>query len=463
MSEDDATMEPESPREEPPTEESQSGEPSPDQPRTTDPAWVTQPVETRLPAAEDPAAGVTGPLPGADEAYRWPTMPSTPSQPEPPRRRRALAAVVAALVLVSAGIGIGWGLGRGGDTSGNAGAPLTAAPQVSPSTGQAAGGLDSQAIADKVDPAIVDINTTLDADPFDSTPALGRGAGTGMIVTSSGEVLTNNHVVEGASRIDVTIAGRSGTYVADFIGADTAKDIALLQIEGVSGLPTVTLADSSNLSVGQGVVAIGNALGRGGDPAVTEGSVTDVGQSITVSDGHGGTEQLNDVIQTDAQIQPGDSGGALVNSAGQVVGVITAGSRDFRDQSETGFGFAIQSNNALDVVNEIRAGHEGGSIVIGPAGYVGVGAKDLDQATANRLNVSSGVLVSGVTAGTPAARAGITEGSVITAINGEHIASVDELGPAIHRHAPGEQISVTWVDQGGTHTATLRLVSGPAA
>jgi S1-C subfamily serine protease len=284
-----------------------------------------------------------------------------------------------------------------------------------------------------------------------------------MIVTSSGEVLTNNHVVEGASRIDVTIAGRSGTYVADFIGADTANDIALLQIEGVSGLPTVTLADSSNLSVGQGVVAIGNALGRGGDPAVTEGSITDLGRSISVGDGRGGTEQLNDVIQTDAQIQPGDSGGALVNSAGQVVGVITAGSRDLRTQSETGSGFAIQSNNALDVVNEIRAGHEEGSIVIGPAGYVGVGAQDLDQATANRLNVSSGVLVSGVTAGTPAARAGITEGSVITAINGEHISSVDELGPAIHRHSPGEQITVTWVDHGATHTATLRLVSGPAA
>jgi S1-C subfamily serine protease len=198
----------------------------------------------------------------------------------PPRRRRGrvvLAAFAAALVLLVGGAGMGWFLTRGGDPSG-ARSPLRAASPATPSLGQPDQDLDADTVADRVEPAVVNINTVLDANPFDDIPGQGRGAGTGMVVTPNGQVLTNNHVIEGATRIEVTIAGRSGTYVAQFLGAAPDDDVALLQIQGVSGLPTVTLGDSSELEVGQEVIALGNAGGRGGSPTVTEGSISALGR-----------------------------------------------------------------------------------------------------------------------------------------------------------------------------------------
>jgi S1-C subfamily serine protease len=143
--------------------------------------------------------------------------------------------------------------------------------------------------------------------------------------------------------------------------------------------------------------------------------------------------------------------------------MITAGARN-RFQSGTRVGFAIPSSAALSIVNEIRAGHASSSIIIGPPGFLGVEVRELDAATASRLglNANSGVLVMGASPGTPAARAGIAEGSVITAIDGQKVSSIDALGSALHRHKPGEEIRVTWVDENGTHTATARLISGPA-
>lgn len=333
--------------------------------------------------------------------------------------------------------------------------------QAAPLQGSSSRNLSVQAIADKVDPGVVDVNTVIDSQ--------GQGfqaAGTGMIVTSSGEVLTNHHVVEGASSIQVNIQGHSHSYNATVIGVDPPADVALLQIQGVSGLPTVTLADSSALTVGQSVVAIGNALGRGGTPTATQGTITALDQSITASDNSGNSEQLTGLIQSNASISPGDSGGPLVNTAGQVVGMITAGSsgRGFR-QAASRVGFAVPSSTALDVVNQIRAGNAGSNIILGKAGYLGVGAQDLTAAMASRLglNVSSGALVQNVVSGSPAAQAGITQGSVITAINGHRITSTSELGLAIHVHKPGQQIQVTWVDQRGSHTTTVTLMSGPVA
>jgi S1-C subfamily serine protease len=370
--------------------------------------------------------------------------------------------VLAGLVLLASGIGIGRVLTRSGSSTGAQG-PLSAAPATTPPT-EADGDLDVQAVADKVEPAVVNINTVLDANPFDDIPPQGRGAGTGMIVSPDGQVLTNNHVIEGATRIEVTVAGRSQSYVAQFLGASPDGDVALLQIQGVSGLPTVTLADSAKLRVGQEVLAIGNALGRGGSPTVTEGTVSALDRSITISDGRGGSEQLSGLIQTNAVIQPGDSGGPLVNSAAQVVGMITAGSRNTRFQSGSRVGFAISSSSALSIVNEIRAGRASSSIIVGEPGFLGVEVQQLDAATADRLGLGStdGVLIVGATPGTPAARVGIAEGSVITAIDGQRISSIDELGSALHRHKPGEDVRVTWVDENGSHTATARLISGPA-
>jgi len=285
-----------------------------------------------------------------------------------------------------------------------------------------------------------------------------------MIVTSSGQVLTNNHVIEGATSILVTISGY-GTRRATVVGADPSDDVALLQVSGVSGLPTVELADSSNLTVDQPVVAMGNALGQGGAPTVTEGTITGLERSITVGDGRGGTSDLSGLIQTDARIQPGDSGGPLVNADGQVVGMITAGSRTTRFTQGSSVGYAIPSEDALVVVNQIRAGRASSTIFIGARGYLGVGVQDLDATTASELGleVGAGVLVTGISPGMPADRAGLTQDSVITAINGQHVSSSDELGAAIRSHRPGERIRVTWIDSNRRiHTATVQLATGPA-
>jgi S1-C subfamily serine protease len=393
--------------------------------------------------------------PDPSAASGWPPPPpASPAASSPPAARRPgriVAAVLAALLLLGAGAGLGWGLTRDqGSSTARAGS----------SNGQAATSLDVQAIADRLEPAVVDINTEIQG----SLGQTGQGAGTGMLISSSGEVLTNNHVIEGATKIEVSITGRSGTYEATVVGADPTDDVALLQVQGVSGLPTVTLADSSNLVLGQEVVAIGNALGQGGSPSVTEGTISALERSITVGGGLAGAEHLTGLIQMDAPIQPGDSGGPLVDSSGQVVGMITAASRSDFGQSSSSVGFAIPSNDALAIVQQIRTGNETSTIIIGPTGFLGVGVQDLNPDTAARLglNVTSGALVLSVRPGTPAESAGITQESVITAIDGQKVASADALGTAIHQHDPGEQIQVTWVDGSGAHTATVRLIAGPA-
>jgi S1-C subfamily serine protease len=284
-----------------------------------------------------------------------------------------------------------------------------------------------------------------------------------MVLTPTGEVLTNNHVVEGATSISVTIPGRSGDFTATVLGADPTGDVALLQIEDVSGLPTVTLADSSTVRVGEGVVAIGNALGQGGTPTVTSGTVTATNRDITVGGDGTASEHLNGLIQTDASISPGDSGGPLVNASGQVIGMITASARSQFGQ-ESSVGFAIPSNNALDVVRQVRSGDSSSSVIIGEPGYLGVEVRDLDSQSASQLGlgITSGALVVGVVTGMPADGVGIRQNAVITEVDGKPIGSADDLGPALHQHKPGESVRVTWVDSSGTHSATVNLVSGPA-
>jgi S1-C subfamily serine protease len=250
------------------------------------------------------------------------------------------------------------------------------------------------------------------------------------------------------------------------VGTDRPADIALIQIQGVSGLPTATVADSSTVAVGESVVARGTALGQGGAPAVSQGSITALNQSITASTGRNSAEQLSGLIQSDAPISPGESGGPLVNSAGQVVGMITAGESQGYRQSTSTVGYAIPTNAAIDVVNQIRAGGNGNpDIIIGKPGYLGVSVKPLSPAAAANLGLSvgSGVVVSQVVAGSPAEQVGITQNSVITAIDGKAVSSQNSLSQAIQSHKPGQQIRVTWVDQSGTHSATATLIPGANA
>jgi S1-C subfamily serine protease len=425
----------------------------PDDERSNLPPWWVGPDTGASQPAAAPPVGAWPPPP--------PPPPATHSTGGRPRRRfLAIAAVVAALALLAGGIGIGrFHVGTATDQSFDQGGHIQTVPPGS--AGQSnASDLSADAIARKLESAIVDINTLINA--VGDRPPAGQAAGTGMVVTSSGEVVTNNHVIAGATSIRVSIPGHSGTYSAHVVGADPPDDIALLQVDGVSGLPTVTLADSSGLTVGQRVVAIGNALGRGGPPTVTEGVIVALHRSITAQNGIGVPERLRDLIQSNAPISPGDSGGALVNSAGQVVGMITAASTGGRTETTSNEGYAISTNAAVSVLNSIRDGEESSKIVLGQPGFLGIEVGELDGSTAEQLGVRAGVLVEGVIPGTPAARVGIPQGAVITGINGRTVRSRADLGPAIYTHSPGEQIQVTWVDGSGTHTSTVTLMAGPA-
>jgi len=380
-------------------------------------------------------------------------------QTSPNFARRLTAAIVAAVILATgAGVGTGWALARVISSRYPTQAHVQTVQPIQQSTSSGSTNLDINAITRKVSPAVVDINTVIQ-----TASGSAAAAGTGLIITSSGDVLTNNHVVEGSVSVKVTIQGKSGTYPATVLGVDPTDDIAVIHINGVSGLPTVTIADSSTVQVGDTIYALGNALGLGGAPRVTKGSVTALDQTITASDNGAQAEQLTGMIQSDAEISPGDSGGALVNSAGQVVGVITAGEAQGFRSSSTTIAFAIPSSKAVDIANRILAGQAGNGVFIGPVGYLGVSVQTLDASSAAQLgvNVSSGAYVRTVVAGSPADHAGITAGSVITRVNSAVVDSATALGDALHQYKPGDQVKITWISGNATHTATVTLISGP--
>jgi S1-C subfamily serine protease len=387
-------------------------------------------------------------------------LPGGPSRRRGPRLLVLLASIVAFALVVATGLGLVFSASPGAPAAVSS-APIRTVPQSGTNGNRTDGGIDVRSIASRVAPAVVDINTTLTS--FSMPGAAGRAAGTGIILTSSGEVLTNNHVIQNASTIRVTVDSGS-TYTAEVLGVDPTHDVALLQLQGASDLPTATLADSSSLMIGEEVVAMGNALGRGGAPSVTAGTITGLDRSIIARSDIGGGEHLQNLIQTDASISPGDSGGPLVNADGQVVGMITAGA-NVHTSTSTNVAFAIPADDAISVVDQVRSGNEGPNVIIGEAGYLGIEVAPLDPGTAARLGLGSdanGVLVAGTLANGPAEQAGIATGSVITAVDGQKISSADQLGSALHQHAPGEQVQITWVDGSGSHTATVRLTSGPA-
>jgi S1-C subfamily serine protease len=403
----------------------------------------------------------------------WQAVPPPPPAP-PHRLLSARNAILAGLFIVSAGGGAAVGaiaLGHTNDTAATA-SSSTSSPRSSGSSGSSSNGsgvsgspaptappanstgpIDVAAVAAKVDPAVVDITVTLGN-------GAGTAQGTGMVITSGGEVLTNNHVIDGATTIKVQIAGTGPSYSARVLGYDVADDVALLQLQNApANLPTITIGDPTQLAVGDSILALGNALGRGGTPTPTTGNVIALGQTITASDGSGNSETLSGLIEVNAHIQPGDSGGPLVDSAGNVLGMDTAASVNGRFRFGNGAtqGFAIPIDQALTIVHQIESGAGGGNITVGDRAILGVQIQ-------NTTGSTPGAAVAGVQSGSPAANAGIAAGDIITKVGNSDITSATDLQAAMRGYHPGDKVSVTWVDGGGRqHSATLTLVAGPPA
>jgi S1-C subfamily serine protease len=302
-----------------------------------------------------------------------------------------------------------------------------------------------------VDSEIVDINTVLAGDD-------GAAAGTGMVLTPSGLVLTNNHVIDQAIDIQAVDIGNGRTYNARVVGYDERRDVAVLQLEGAAGLNVVTLGNSAGVRVNRRVVTIGNAGGVGGTPAARSGTVLAVNRAIEVANDYDrSAEHLTQLIQIHGDLQPGDSGGPMVTSGGTVVGMDTAASTNFEFSDQTtGQGFAIEIDAVRPIVGAIRAGHGSSSIHVGPTAFIGV---DVEQATH-----VGGAAVFRAEPRTAAAQAGLGPGDVITALGGKSIGSTTGLTEALVPYRPGQRVALRWRDASGvTHTTTITLGVGPAA
>jgi S1-C subfamily serine protease len=289
----------------------------------------------------------------------------------------------------------------------------------------------------------------------------GAAAGTGMVLTSSGEVLTNNHVISGATTIKVVVPKTGHSYTARVVGYDRTDDVAVLQLNGASNLKTVSTS-SASISVGAPVTAIGNAGGSGSITSVT-GTVTGVGKSITASDGAGSSERLTGLIEMNAPVEPGDSGGPLVNSRGQVVGMDTAASSQFgRQDVAAADAYAIPIAKALTIAHTIASGKASATVHIGATAFLGIEVAPVDSFGFGGQTASAGALIAGVVSGGPAAHAGLAAGDVISAINGHAVSSPAAIPALILAKKPGTKITVAYVDQFGTHhTASVTLASGP--
>src|ERR1019366_1530512 len=312
------------------------------------------------------------------------------SRPRKPARHPLIDGALA-IVIIIIGMAIGyvvWGS-----------APVSS-PTVStkPSTTTPAPSSSlSAALAAKVDPELVDVNATLG---YENEAALG----TGMVLTSSGRVLTNNHVINGATSISVTDVGNHKTYSATVVGYDLTGDVAVLQLQGASGLKTVSIGDSATVRVGSPVVALGNAGGTGGTPSVARGKVTSLDQSITaVDEASGASEQLTGLIETSAPIQAGDSGGPLVDASGQVIGMNTAASTGYFFGGGTSQGYAIPSETARTLAAQITSGAASDAVHIGRTAFLGV---EVAPFTRGFFGVA-GAVIAGVWPGTPAESAGL--------------------------------------------------------
>jgi S1-C subfamily serine protease len=280
----------------------------------------------------------------------------------------------------------------------------------------------------------------------------GGAAGTGIVLTSSGEVLTNNHVVRGATAIHVTDPGDGRTFSAKVLGYSITKDVALLQLQNPRGLTPARVGSPSKVKIGEAITAVGNAGGTGSLTTVT-GRITNVGQSITVSDENGGTNRLTGMIETSAPLQPGDSGGPLL-LGGRVIGMDAAASRT-GESSQYGDSYAIPVATASSVVRDVLGGRSSSTVHVGPTAFLGV----LLKPTGGDLQ---GAAIQDVIPDSAAEKAGIQSGDVIVRAGGHTISTATDLQHVILQVSPGKPLGVSWVDgSGSTRSATVRPAAGP--
>ena len=413
------------------------------------------PAEWEVPPST-PSPGGSAPLP-----------PSYGSQPPPatgpPTRILVTVALVAALI----GAGIGALVAR---TSHSGSAGQTVVIKYSGNTSNVvARPADVQAILAKVLPAVVSIKSTVVSPNQGNGGFFGFGGGsqtsldegTGMIITTNGEIVTNNHVVSGASTITVNLSGSARDLPAHVIGTDPSDDVALIQVDNESGLPTVAFGHSAAVKVGDGVVAIGNALGLSGGPTVTAGIISAEGRGLTTQDPNSGAIiTLANLLQTDAAINPGNSGGPLVDSQGRVIGMNSDEAVNAGDAQAQNIGFAIPADTISRLVPLLR---KGGTLSI-PRAYLGIqGADETPQLQQEYgLTPSTGALVETVAANTPAAKVGLQPGDVIISIDGTGIAAWTDLTQDLRGYNPGQTVSLGVYRGSRLLTVQVTLGTAPA-
>jgi S1-C subfamily serine protease len=423
---------------------------------SSEPSWVPHAYDRT-----EPTAATTMPF-----AYPPPHDPNAPgfgaAPPPAPvaetKSRVGRTRTWIPVVLVSALIGglVGAGVTAIADNNNGNNGNVTVLHESSATPGAAvlSGNVTIPQLVNKVIPAVVSIDVKSNGN---------EDQGTGMIITANGEVITNNHVIElftqggNTGSITVTQYGQTKSEPATLIGYDTTKDVALLKINNVSNLPTVTFGNSSKAAVGDAVVAIGNALGlAAGTPTVTQGIVSALGRSVTAGGTGTETENLQNLIQTDAAINPGNSGGPLIDTSAQVIGMNTAVAGTSSDgTSSQNIGFAIPIDQVESLLPELQKGGQSGN----GGGYLGVDITTLTAALRQQYGFTptQGAVILSVVSGSPADKAGLVQGDVIVNINGTNIASAEDLQKVIQNAKPGQSVSITYYvgDSKRTTTATL--------
>jgi S1-C subfamily serine protease len=434
---------------------------------------IDNPARFGAPLPPPPAASWPPTMPPTMQPTLPPEMSGASATPPPPRRRRPrLVAAGLALAVVAVAGGAGFALGRfdshgqpsaGGPTSGYAGQ----APNGQPN-GQ--GGESPFGNTDPFGGTPFNGPGGFGGSPFDSassgTPATdsqltglvriastlkyqdGQAAGTGMILTSTGEVVTNHHVVEGSTKLRVTVMSTGRSYQASVVGTDAKDDVAVLQLQDASGLQTVT-PDTDGVGIGDAVTAVGDAGGATSKFAAAAGKILATGQDITTSseDGHSG-ERLHGLIEISSDVIPGDSGGATYDGDGEVVGMTTAASPGSTDV----VGYAVPIAKVLRVAGDLENGTQNARYDYGSPAFLGIGL----GGSSTRVGI--------VYPQTPAARAGVEAGDTITRVGTTRVRTATQLRNAVTTYSPGDRVRLTWTDRSSTsHAASVTLMAGPVA